>query len=223
MSTKLIFIIFIILSALVAIGCKEDNPASSDDQTEGDLSLFGKNSYFPIVENATWTYNYGETVKITNVDTVNNTFEITNVGTQGTVEGYSDKDANGVYVTSKNWTTTNFLPLRAYFGFSPIMYENSKISLTLHWSYSDVSGGYPFKNECTITSLSTNFTTPGGQIYDNCIVLQRNISYSNGYDWNPYITQVLYYVKQGVGFVGEIKTWSNGSQDINYVTSYNIP
>jgi hypothetical protein len=103
------------------------------------------------------------------------------------------------------------------------MYENSKISPGFTWSDTGSSNNYTYVNKCTITSLSTSYTTPGQQIYDNCIALRRDISYPNGYDWNPYITQVLYYVKQGVGFVAEIRSFSDGSKDTYYVTSYNIP
>jgi hypothetical protein len=225
MSTKIFFTYFIILSMLVTCSCEKDNPTSNNDKTlRGNVSLFGKNSYFPIVENAIWTYNYNETVKVANIDTVNNTFQLLNDGpTQGSMDGYSGQDSIGIYVTYRTWNNTRFLPVFGYFGFTPLMYENSKISLSLNWSDSGSSNNYTYINHCTITSMSTSYMAPNQKIYDSCIVLRRDISYPNGYDWNPYITQVLYYVKQGVGFVGEVRSFSDGTKDTYYVTSYNIP
>jgi hypothetical protein len=115
------------------------------------------------------------------------------------------------------------LPIRGYFGFTPLLYEDSKIALGVTWQHSEVSNGYTYINKLTITSTDTTITTPGGQIYNNCLILQRDITYPNGYNWDPYLTKAVYYIKKGIGFVQEIRTWSDGSQDTNYVTSYNIP
>jgi hypothetical protein len=189
------------------------------------LSFFDKHSYLPIVENATWTYNYGSTVRVTNVDTINNTFIIENVGSSGSMDGRARQDSKGKYISYSGFSYPEFLPIRHYFGFQPLLYENSKMTLGFNWEDSGYSGGYeyPFNNQLTVISTGINISTPGGQIYENCIVLQRDITYPNGYFWNPYLTKVLYYIKEGIGFVQEIRTWSDDSQEINYLTSYSIP
>jgi len=189
----------------------------------GVLSFFDKHSYLPIVENATWTYSYNSTVRVTNVDTMHNTFTIENVGLFGSMDGIAGQDSKGKYISFSGFDSPQFLPVRYYFGFGLLLYENSKMTLGFNWEDSGYSGGYLCSNNLTVISTGINITTLGGQIYENCIVLQRDITYPNGYFWNPYLTKVLYYVKEGIGFVQEIKTWSDDSQEINYLTSYSIP
>lgn len=191
------------------------------------LSFFGKDSYLPIVENATWTYNYGSAVRVTNVDNRNNTFIIENIGSPGWMDGMSGQDSKGRYIAWNSASNSEFLPLHHYFTFRPLLYENSRMTLGFSWEDDGTSRGYdavyPYHNQLTVVSTGINITTPGGQIYENCIVLQRDISYPNGYFWNPYLVGVVYYIKEGIGFVQEIQTWSNDSQVVNYLTSYSIP
>ena len=187
------------------------------------LSHFDNNSYLPIVENATWTYNYGSTVKVTNVNTTNNTFDVINVGISGSMAGIGGQDSIGNYISYDGFLSPEFLPIRGYFGFRPLLYEDSKITVGLNWQDSGNSNGYPYTNNLTITSTDTDIITPGGQVYNNCIVLQRDITYPNGYHWDPYLTNVIYYLKKGIGFVQEVRTWSDDSQEINYLISYSIP
>ena len=97
------------------------------------------------------------------------------------------------------------------------------MALGQSWQDSSDSNGYPVANALTITSTDTEIVTPSGQTYTNCLVLQRTISYPNGYNWSRYLTEVVYYLKKGVGFVQDVKTWSDGTRETNYVTSYSIP
>lgn len=222
-----------VLFSAVLIACGSGGGSGgSGDSNSGDggvgtgsniLALFDKNSYLPIVENATWTYNYGSTVKVTDVNTANNTFSIINVGTSGSMSGKGGLDSIGSYISYSAFSAPQFLPIRYYFGFVPLLYEDSKLTLGLSWQDSGDSNGYPYSNKLTVISTDTDIVTPGGQVYNNCLVMQRDISYPNGYFWNPYLTKVVYYIKKGIGFVQEVKTWSDGSQGINYLTSYSIP
>jgi len=152
--------------------------------SNGILSPFDKNSYLPIIENTTWTYNNGATVKVTEVDTENNTFRIINTGDSGAMEGIAGADLTGNYIGYSGFSGPEFMPIAGYFGFTPLLYENSKISVGLTWQDSGTSNSYPYTNTCTIVSIDTDITTPGGQIYNDCIVLKREITYPNGYDWN---------------------------------------
>ena len=88
------------------------------------LSHFDSNSYLPIVENATWTYNYGSTVMVTNVNTTNNTFDIINVGISGSMAGIGGQDSIGNYISFSGFVSPEFLPIRNDFGFRPLLYED---------------------------------------------------------------------------------------------------
>jgi len=189
----------------------------------GVLSFFDKHSYLPIVENTTWTYNYGSTVRVTNVDTMHNTFMIENVGSYGSMDGISGQDSKGKYIGYSGFDSPEFLPIHGYFGFGPLLYEDSKMTLGFSWENSEYTNGYLVSNNLTVISTGINITTPGEQVYENCIVLQRDITYPDDFPWSPYLTRVLYYIKEGIGFVQETRTWSDDSQEINYLTSYSIP
>ncbi len=223
-------ILLLVLFSAVLIACGSgggggggDETSSNNTDSAGVCNSGSLDLYLPVVENATWTYNYGSTVRITDVNTANNSFNIINVGSAGSMTGLIGEDSIGNYISYSGFDNPEFLPVRAYFGFQPLLYEDSIITVGLTWQDSGSSNGYPYSNILTITSTDTNITTPGGQVYNNCIVLQRDITYPNGYDWNPYLTRVVYYIKKGIGYVQEVRTWSDGSQETNYVTSCNIP
>ncbi len=190
----------------------------------GDISLFGPQSYLPIVAGAVWQYNCGA-AQVTAVDTAQNTFTISNIGSSGSLQGYAGRNEFGNFVAFSSFSGPSFLPVHDYFGFHPMMYEDARIGVGLTWQDQGNSNGYPVINTCTVTSTSAQVTTPGGLTFGDCLVLQRVITYPDGYDWPVYLEEVTYYVQRGVGFVEEIRKWSDPAREpeINYVVSYSIP
>jgi hypothetical protein len=189
-----------------------------------DLALFDKYSYLPIVEGATWAYNWGPTVQVKNVNINKGTFRIENLGNNNNFfNGKSGKDKKGVFLKYTDFYSPGFLPHAGYFGFQPFLYEDSKMLPGFTWKDSGGSNGYPFANKLTVQSVGASITTPGGQTFNNCVLLQRDINYPKGSDKNRYLTRVIYHVCKGIGFVQGVRTWSDGSTDTLYITSYNIP
>jgi len=50
--------------------------------------------------------------------------------------------------------------------------------------------------------------------------LTRTISYPEGYDNDPRIEQIVYSLKRGVGFVQEVRSWSDSSSETHYVVGH---
>lgn len=224
----------VLVSLFSACGGGGGSPAGGNNNSNTNngaaaLAKFGRDSFMPVVDNATWTYNFGSSVKISNIDTAAGTFEIVNTsGGSGWIKYTAEQDATGAHIGSPNGNSPNFLPHRWDMGFTPLIYEDSKLALGFKWDSVIGSNGLPTTSSLEITSMDVNIVTPGGQTYDHCIEIQRTTTYDPS-ETGLRVLSGKYYLKRGVGFVEAIRTWSSdnswsvGNVETIYVTSYNIP
>jgi len=184
------------------------------------LSLkFGSNSYLPIVENKVWTYSDGTAVKVVNYNDLEGTFTLQNINSDGQMQGIIQSGSSTYSLSYSGFSNPDFMPIKNYFGFMPLMYDNDTMQLNFQWEDSGNSNGYTYINRMKIISMSTDITI-GNVTYPSCMLIQRDITYPDGYDWSVYLTKVVYYVKQGVGYVKAEKTWSDGTKNSTYLVSY---
>jgi hypothetical protein len=222
-------ILLVLCTTLTVLSCKKEGTTTPISDV-GNIKLFNRNSYFPIIENMTWTYNNGITVRTIRVDTIKNTFQILDVDSVGWFNGVVDRDSKGIFITHNGGAIGPWFMFLDDQGIKRFFYEDSKISVGFNWtdngSNTDpiTSVVYPYSTTCTVVSLSSTITTHGGQSYTNCVLLRKQSTWSNGKnDSSPYLTEAFYYIKKGIGYVAAARLWSDGSRDTSYVTSYNIP
>lgn len=229
----------IVVSALVVASCGGGGgggfPSDLENpNTDGDLlAKFDRDSYFPVVENAIWSYssqntitlsmNYSDTIQMSNIDASAGTFTIFSTASSGSwIDGFVDQDTIGAFVGFDNGISPPYLTTHWSFAYSPLLYEDSQLVLGLQWQTTFESNGLPVTIYLHITSMDTDIVTPGGVTYEQCIEIQQSISYDSSVT-DMRIQTATYYVKQGVGFVEGIRNWSNGNVETIYVTDYNIP
>jgi len=183
------------------------------------ISLFNRESYLPIINGATWTYDNGATVQVSNIDTVNNTFQIKNTGNSGYFKGFVEENDLGHCIDIKGFEYPELLPVAYEMGYRPLIYENSRIFTGLKWQTTGTSNGNEIITRISYESLDTDITTPGGQVYSDCIVIKCVYEYPN----NPPTTEVTHYLKKGIGFVQKItRDLINNVTTIRYLVSYSI-
>lgn len=186
--------------------------------------IFDKNSYFPIVNNATWTDNTNKTVKISNIDYASNTFDIVNVNDETNyVKAVFSADSIGNNIGYGQYSNPWFLPIRSTMAYSPLVYENSKLQVGLTWVNSLTGNGYPINQTIKVDSLNDNITTNGGQQYNNCMKITIDYNYPNGYDQSRYIIKHICYYSKGIGCIQSYREYSDSTSTTYYIVSYNIP
>lgn len=196
-------------------------PDESDfiPENKNIISLFNRESYLPIINGATWTYDNGATVKVSNIDNVNNTFQIQNTGNTGYFEGFAEENDLGHYIDIKSFSFTEFLPVAYEMGYRPLIYENSRIFTGLKWQTTSTSNSDKVITRISYESLDTDITTPGGQVYNDCLVIKCVYEYPP----NPPSTEVTHYIKKGIGFVQKItRDLINNVSTTRYLVSYSI-
>jgi uncharacterized repeat protein (TIGR02543 family) len=205
----------------VVSGCdmlvKDLLEGSLSEREANPISIFDHRSYFPIIEGYQWTYDDGTTVRVQNVDRAAGTFELVNTETSSSNEGTLGLDSHGAYIQGFFSET---IIHHGYFPYNPVIYEDDALSPGFSWNEEHNSNGYRIEQELEVTGLGKDITTPGGQEYTDCLELTRTISYPEGYDQDPRIEQIVYSLKRGVGFVQEVRSWSDSSSETHYVVGH---
>ena len=168
---------FFLLGAAMISGCEKSTPASPPENTE-PIKLFGRNSYFPLIAGARWIYNNGDTVLVTEIDLIDNSFYVKNLNTSGELDGEVGSDNQGFYAWSYANEGSGFIGLQMNnWGGNVrgprLAFEDSWMTVGFSW-IDDIyvqevswwpSSEYVCTNYCTITSKDGMITTAGGQTY----------------------------------------------------------
>lgn len=185
------------------------------------LNLFDKTSYFPIIKNAYWELSNGGKTTIVDIDNISGTITY-NKEDNNKITAFTSNNFSGNFIGSA-WSSNSFLPRLSGLSSAIFIIEESKLVQNFTWNSGTFYSGYQIEILNTVDSLSENVTTPNNNIYNNCLKLKQTFTYPNGFSSDPYITEILLYFKQGVGCVQNITKYSDNSENIIYLTNYNVP
>ena len=211
----LVMVIMLVTGCEMVVG--ELLEGSLSEREMNSISKFDPTSFFPIIEGYQWTSDDGTTIRVENVDCAVGTFEMVNTDTGEREEGSLGFDAYGAYIRG---FFEHPIMHHGYFTFQPLIYEDDVLIPGFSWTYALNSNGYSIEQEMEITGTGIDITTLGGQEYVDCLEMTRTINYPEGYDWDPRIDEVVYYLKRGVGFVQEVRYWSDASTETHYMVSH---
>lgn len=208
-----------------------DDRSTDDTDSEELSSKFGSDAYLPIIEGSSFTYSDGGIVTINNVDWSARKFEVNNATTSpieynpsGELLGLFAEDGNGFYVTYQSYSGPAWLPVSRSFSHDKLLYENKSLYVGFTWSETSFSNGYEINSNVMINKLGTTCQDGDGTQYDDCIEVQVDYVYPQGYGTQPqYLTQQIFLLARGIGYVDRTMYFNDSSQANVSLVSYFVP
>ncbi len=189
---------------------------------------FDKDSYQPVIEGLTYTYSNGGKVAFENVDWDTLTFTINNTPSSsyhpdGVLDGGIDFDSNGYYIVYYSYNNPTWMPVSEYFSFLPVIYEDDALYDGFTWDDYVISNGYHIDTTVTVNSVGQSCRDGGGNQYDDCVEMEVEFEYPEGYNREIYMIKQAFLLAKGIGFVDRTMYWTDSSQTNFYLVDYYIP
>lgn len=215
------------------IGDDVDTPMNRDDGFETDeivpataipvvkelWSVFHADSYAPVVDGAKYYYSDGSSIKIERDD--HEDFNADNIGAHGGAAGSFDCDDNGCYLEHDDYLKPNWLAVGRYPSKEePLIYEDASLEEGFSWTVYGMIKKYPIIRKSTVESIGNSCTDGGGTEYDDCVVLEVEYTFPDGFESYTYVHKETVLLARGVGFVDRTRYSTDDSSVNVHLTNY---